>query len=55
MSGESRDIVVPTTSGYKTIDNNCSFDDPPAVLSGVKNQTIREVKVFCINFVSFSY
>lgn len=46
--GEQRDIVVPKTSGYKTVDTNCPMNDPPAVLSGVKNKTIREVISFFI-------
>lgn len=46
MGNDSRTIVVPKSSGYKTIETNCPMNEPPADLSGVKNKTLREVCTF---------
>uniref|UniRef100_A0A914SEP7 Uncharacterized protein n=1 Tax=Parascaris equorum TaxID=6256 RepID=A0A914SEP7_PAREQ len=33
MGNDSRAIVVPTSSGYKTVETNCPINEPPADLS----------------------
>uniref|UniRef100_A0A914ZSZ4 EamA domain-containing protein n=1 Tax=Parascaris univalens TaxID=6257 RepID=A0A914ZSZ4_PARUN len=45
MGNDSRAIVVPTSSGYKTVETNCPINEPPADLSAVKNKTLREVLI----------
>uniref|UniRef100_A0A0M3IWI8 TPT domain-containing protein n=1 Tax=Ascaris lumbricoides TaxID=6252 RepID=A0A0M3IWI8_ASCLU len=45
MGNDSRAIVVPKSSGYKTVETNCPMNEPPADLSGVKNKTLREILI----------
>ncbi|VDM40079.1 unnamed protein product [Toxocara canis] len=48
MGNDSRAIVVPKSSGYRTVDTNCPINEPPADLSGVRNKTFREILVSSI-------